>query len=197
MFGSRARGDASPRCRRGQHRLRTDRLLLCHPTVSDLRVAAAAASDRLAQRWLGWRPEQVIAEGLCAGLLAQRAGGGFHWAPIDSGWLIAVDTASGRIAGAVTVTGEQHEIGGWLAPQFRGRGLGRELFHGAVIFAHDHLAMATVLAGTERTNAACVGALLSAGFVATTGPARHRLPDGRTVPSQWFRHDTDEPRYCR
>src|SRR5882724_5424008 len=133
MFGSRARGDASPRCRRGQHRLRTDRLLLCHPTVSDLRVAAAAASDRLAQGWLGWRPEQVIAEGLCAGLLAQRAGGGFHWAPIDSGWLIAVDTASGRIAGAVTVT----------------------------------------------------------------GPALHRLPNGRTVHSQWFRHDTDEPRYCR
>jgi RimJ/RimL family protein N-acetyltransferase len=139
----------------------------------------------------------VIAEGLCAGLLAQRAGGGFHWAPIDSGWLIAVDPASGRIAGAVTVTGEQHQIGGWLAPQFRGRGLGRELWLGAVTFAHYHLAMATVLAGTERTNAASVGALLSAGFVATTGPARHRLPDGRTVPSQWFRHDTDEPRYCR
>jgi hypothetical protein len=57
--------------------------------------------------------------------------------------------------------------------------------------------MATVLAGAERTNTACAGALMSAGFVSTTGPALHRLPNGRTVQTQWFRHDTDEPRYCR
>ncbi|WP_236791399.1 hypothetical protein [Amycolatopsis sp. GM8] len=49
----------------------------------------------------------------------------------------------------------------------------------------------------ETTNTASSGALTSSGFIATTGPDTHLLPDGRTVPALWFRHDTDHPATCR
>lgn len=194
LFG-RGRTVGSPRCPRGRHRLATDRLVLCHPTVSDLWAAIAAGSDEQAQRWLGWRPENLIAEDRRDALLALRPGGGMWWAT-DPWQLIVLDRASDRIAGLAAVS-EEHEVGGWLAPQFRGQGLGRELFVGIEVFAHNHLGMATVRAGTEPTNTACVNAMMSAGFVTTTGRLEHRLPDGRTVPAQWFRHDTEHPTTCR
>jgi RimJ/RimL family protein N-acetyltransferase len=44
------------------------------------------------------------------------------------------------------------EIGGWLAPWYRGYGLGASLFAGAAEFAHYHLGIARVTAGTETVN---------------------------------------------
>jgi hypothetical protein len=41
-----------------------------------------------------------------------------------------------------------------------------------------------------------VRALLSAGFIPTTGPHVHKLPDGRVIPTSWFHHTTDEPARC-
>ena len=194
VFG-RARGARSPRCRHSRHRFHTERLVWCHPTGHDLLAASAAASDPQAQRWLGWPPEQLVAEQHRAALLARRPGTGTGWAS-DPWRLIAIDRASGRLAGAASVN-QEHQIGGWLGPQFRGRGLGRELFLGIATFAHHHLGIATVQAGTEPANTASLSALISAGFVATGRPTTHRLPDGRTVPAQWLRHDVDHPTTCR
>jgi RimJ/RimL family protein N-acetyltransferase len=163
--------------------------------VHDLLAACAAASDDQAQRWLGWRPEQLIAEQHRAALLARRPGTGTRWAS-DPWLLIAIDRASGRLAGAASVN-QEHQIGGWLGQQFRDHGLGRELFLGIATFAHHHLGMATVRAGVEPANTASVSALTSAGFVTTSGPTTHRLPDSRTVPAQWFRHDTEHPTACQ
>lgn len=197
VFGSRTRSRASLRCRRGRHHLYTDRLLLSHPaTEKGVLIASAGASDSVAQWWLGWPPEHHVSEEDRAVLLAQQPGRGAPWTSPDVWLLIAMDRASGRIAGAVSLTKQLYEIGGWLAPAFRTRGLGQELFQGAATFAHHHLGIATVRAGTEMTNRACAGALTSAGFIATTGPAHHRLPNGRVIFAQWFRHDSEQPSTC-
>jgi RimJ/RimL family protein N-acetyltransferase len=147
---------------------------------------------------MGWPPEVVVREDHRAALLAQRPGRGMPWTDRDhTRVLVAIDRAADRIAGAILVNEERQEIGGWLAPAYRARGLGRELFQGAAALVHHHLGIATVRAGTDVANTACVGALTSAGFVATEGPTDHRLPDGRVTQAQWFRHDTDQPTTCR
>lgn len=58
---------------------------------------------------------------------------------------------------------ETREIGGWLVPEYRGRGLGAALFTAAAELAHRHLGIAAVRAGTHPGNAACIGALTAAG----------------------------------
>jgi RimJ/RimL family protein N-acetyltransferase len=195
MLLGRARGTGLSHCRRGQHRFQADRLTWCQPTVQDMRAATAAASDDQAQLWLGWLPESVVTEDKRAELLARRPGTGRRWS-VEPGWLIAIDRVSGRLAGCAVLY-EEHRVGGWLSPQFRGQGLGRELFLGIATFAHDHLGLATVTAGADTANTASVGALTSAGFSPTSGPPTHRLPNGHTGTAQWFRHDTDHPSTCR
>jgi RimJ/RimL family protein N-acetyltransferase len=88
------------------------------------------------------------------------------------------------------------EIGGWLAPEFRGRGLGAVLFAAAAEFQHRHLGFATVMAGAEPSNKASIRALTAAGFVPMPGPETHTLPNGREIESSWFRHDSDQPARC-
>jgi RimJ/RimL family protein N-acetyltransferase len=190
---------ATAGCRNGRHVLRTENLRLQIPTRRDLQIMVAAASDPQAQRWLGWRADEVVADNDREWLLRLRAGEGSavrrardgHWT------LAAVEWATDRVAGAVGCEADGRGIGGWLAPQFRGRGLGRELFAGAAQFAHHHLGLASVQAGTEVSNAACIAALMSAGYAPDAGPVTHQLPDGRTVPTRWLRHDADHPTRCR
>jgi RimJ/RimL family protein N-acetyltransferase len=194
------RAPAAPgTCRGGRHLFCTECLRLQTPTWSDIRMLMAAASDAEAQRWLGWTTQQVIPEVHRAELLARPPGqgrrryrgAGGHWA------LTAIELSSGRLAGSAEGSLRSGEVGASLAPQFRSRGLGAELFAAAALFAHDHLGLASLRAGTEPANAACVAALLSAGFVPAAGPDLHRLPDGRAVPARWFRHDTARPSRCR
>jgi RimJ/RimL family protein N-acetyltransferase len=178
--------------------VRTERLRLQMPTGRDLKIMLAAASDPRAQRWLGWRADEVMAEAAREQLLYLGAGEGrvVPQATEQRWYLAAVEWATGRLAGAVGCDSGGHDLGGWLAPQFRGRGLGRELFTGAAEFAHHHLGLASVQAGTEVSNAACIAALTSAGYVPAAGPPSHQLPDGRTVSARWLRHDADHSSHC-
>jgi len=98
--------------------------------------------------------------------------------------------------GSIDCNRDTGEVGGSLAPAFRARGLGAALFAGAAEFAHHHLGIASVLAGTEPENAACIGALTAAGFVPAAGAGAHRLPNGRMVTSRWFRHESVRPARC-
>jgi RimJ/RimL family protein N-acetyltransferase len=186
-------------CRRGRHVLELPRLRFQTPTPNDATIMTAAGSDPAAQRWLGWAPGQLILQHYREEMLARRPGQGRPRSESVHGHLhlIAVDRESGLLAGAVGVHTSRAEVGGWLAPAFRSRGLGGELFTGAALFGHHLCGTADVRAGTEVTNAACVAALTSAGFVPTAGPEVQDLPDGRVVPSRWFSHGSKPPARCR
>jgi RimJ/RimL family protein N-acetyltransferase len=169
------------------------------PSRSDMRIMNAAASDPEAQRWLGWRDRIVVKrESRRQSLLAAQTGRGRSLDPGMASllYLAVIDPSTDLMAGGVGVDWRKVELGGWLAPLFRGRGLGAELFAGAAQFVHYHLADASVVAATETANVSCIRALGSAGFAATPGPEFHPLPDGRAVPVCWFRHDADKPAMC-
>ncbi|WP_160311092.1 GNAT family N-acetyltransferase [Streptacidiphilus anmyonensis] len=166
----------------------------------DFAAAYAGAYDAEAMDWLGWferpRPEVVQwllevtehnrarrSRELPASLRSVR-----HWRRKDSAFFVLVDRAEGRCAGAVSVQVKDGEVGGWLAPRFRGVGLGTELFRAGADIAHEQLGMTTVRAGTQRSNTACRRALEAAGYEAAEGPSHHTLPDGRTVEACWYAH---------
>jgi RimJ/RimL family protein N-acetyltransferase len=173
-------------------------LRLQTPTVQDMRIMSAAASDPQAQRWLGWPGPDVIPQQDLKRLLALPAGQGraVLRVPGPRCYVAAIDPAAGRVAGAVSVDRSTGQVGGWLAPRYRGRGLGSGLFAGAAEFAHHHLGIRSVTAGTETGNAACIAALTSAGFIAAAGPDSHTLPDGRVSPARWFRRESAHPTSC-
>jgi RimJ/RimL family protein N-acetyltransferase len=158
---------------------------------------SAAASDPEAQRWLGWPSQALIPESQRARLLATEPGQGRAQPGHIDYSLLAVHRASGLAAGGAGLYVGTQEVGGWLAPDFRARGLGAELFAAIARFGHDHIGLPSVRAGTEPTNVACVAALLAAGFEPAQGPETHQLPDGRTAPASWFRHDSEHSARCR
>jgi RimJ/RimL family protein N-acetyltransferase len=152
---------------------------------------AAAASDPQAQHWLGWTGHFVQHARQWTGLLEMepREGGRLQRAADRRQmYLAAIDASGRRLAGAIMFDRDTGEIGGWLAPGFRGQGLGAALFAGAAEFAHHHLGVASVLAGTENENAACIRALTAAGFIPAAGPATHALENGRVATARWFCH---------
>ena len=186
-------------CRWGSHVVQMPRLKLQTLHALDVPGVLAAASDPQAQRWLGWADKAVTQARRWQeqGFLDVQPGRGFKRRVKDEDWLLAaVDPAGERLAGAVRFNGQTGEVGGWLAPQFRGHSLGADLFAGAAEFAHQHLGIAAVIAGTETSNAACIGALSAAGFIPVAGPQTHALPDGRVTPARWFRHESSSASYC-
>ena len=189
-------GETPAQCVRGRHVLPTPGLRLQTPTAWDVRITYAAACDPQAQRWLGWR--DLIPERDLERLLAVPPGRGpiLRRMPGELWKLAAIDPADGRIAGAITYDQDTCEVGGWLAPRFRGRGLGTGLFAGAAEFAHQHLGIPSVTAATETGNAACIAALASAGFIPAAGPYPHTLPNGQVVPARRFRHESAQPTMC-
>lgn len=174
-------------------------LLLQSPTIRDSAIARAGASDPEAQRWLEWpdkfivpasKRERWLSLRPCAGPLRPSS------ADPDVISLVAIDPAAGRIAGMVSMGRKDRDVGGYLVPAYRGRGLGTVLFAGAAQLAHDHLGIQTVWAGAHPANAASIGALTAAGFVPVAGPRTHVQPNGRVIPVRWFGHAREQPGYC-
>ncbi|MFF4119583.1 GNAT family N-acetyltransferase [Streptomyces sp. NPDC001714] len=197
-------------CRHGRHTLRTERLLLYTPeTTLDLVAAAAAASDPEAQRWLGWGDHVVADAGVREAVLRLLPGDtetlrrsrslrnllDQPYEPVsgEEEFLVGVRLDDGRYAGFTGVHADTGEIGGWLAPEARGLGLGTELFRAAAVLGHAHLGLRTVRAGHEPANTASGRALARAGFVAADGPPRHTLPNGREIDARWLERTTTAP----
>jgi RimJ/RimL family protein N-acetyltransferase len=103
--------------------------------------------------------------------------------------LVCVHRQSGRYAGHLELHPDRNELGGTLAPDHRGQGLGAELFLAGAELAHGHVGLPTVRAGTATDNLPCRRALERAGFVPAPGPARHTLPDGREIDTVWYQHE--------
>lgn len=188
-----------PRCRNGRHVLYTPRVRLQTPMLRDLQAVYAGASDPEAQRWLEWPEDSLMPAGQRGQLLKAWPGGGGPVPPgVDPGVtsLVAIDPVAGRLAGLVSANHETGEIGGWLVPEYRGRGLGTVLFAAGLELAHRHLGMDVVRAGAHPDNAASIGALTAAGFTLVEGPATHVQPNGRVIPTHWFGHECREPVYC-
>ncbi|MCX5192306.1 GNAT family N-acetyltransferase [Streptomyces sp. NBC_00249] len=117
--------------------------------------------------------------------------------PVRTQWLLAVDPATGRVAGLSSLTPDDDgAIGVRLAPASRGLGLGAELLAGTAQFGHAHLGLECVRAGTEVSNDSCRRALSAAGFVPCDGPVRHTLANGRVTDGAWYRHGTSEISWC-
>ncbi|WP_051467791.1 GNAT family N-acetyltransferase [Actinomadura oligospora] len=191
-----------PACAEGRHTLESARLLLRTPTVFEAQVASAAGSDAEAQRWLGWEARHVapdVVRRRLAGTRARRGrpSGAVH--PALSMCLVAIDLRQRAYVGMASVTSVDArtcEVGGYLGPEYRGHGLGAELFAGVLRLAHEHLGYAEVRAGTETGNLACAVSLERAGFAAATGSDVHHLPDGRIVPAAWYASTVAGPTTC-
>ncbi|MFD6821100.1 GNAT family N-acetyltransferase [Streptomyces sp. NPDC060187] len=202
------------RCGEGRHVVRSERLLLYTPRIAlDVMGPAAARSDAEAQRWLGSRAEELVQnEDTREVFLSMRADDDLSEfetrdrllmmrkleKPADGVVeLTAVHTADVRFAGAISVSVESGEVGGWLAPDYRRQGLGVELFGAAARLGHRHLGLKVVRAGAEPENTASRGALATAGFTPTSGPARFTLRDGREIDSCWYEHRQQSASRCR
>ena len=118
-------------CAQRGHVLHSELLVFRTPTTGDMVAAAAAASDPAAQRWLGWPTDRIVPRTCRKRWLAAVPGKGpdCDWSPHFP--LVAIHSGKNRCIGMVLIYHEPergYEIGGWLAPQFRDRGLGTELF---------------------------------------------------------------------
>lgn len=191
------------RCSGGRHVVTTPRLALRSLTVADLPLAAAAASDPEAQRWLGWKREDLVAGEERDRLLSAppgrgRARFGLPSRCVPTG-MLAVDPENGLPAGILWLTPESPdlcELGGYLAPSYRGRGLGAELFAAGLALAQGHLHFTEVRAGVQRENVRCARSLWRAGLDPASGPEKHVLPDGRVIPSDWYSSVVPDPAWC-
>ena len=205
-----SRFDRRPLCEGGKHQLFTKRLTLRTPVDAlDRFGTAMGACDADAQYWFGWNVRQPNANAralllnmsdLTPALVRRRLNRRLASLPLplddDQLYLAALYTADGRYAGAAVVNLRTTEVGGWLAPHFRGFGLGRELFGGAAEFSHNHLGIPVVRAVVQVENWACRAALASAGFTTAQGPATHTLPDGRVINARWYEHTSPGPEVC-
>ncbi|XRQ06144.1 GNAT family N-acetyltransferase [Actinomadura welshii] len=191
-------------CSGGRHVIGSPRLLFRSLTMWDLRLTTALASDPEAQRWLGWKQDDVVAEDerdrlLSAPARRGRSRFGLPSFAMPTAGMLAVDPGCGLPAGALILTPESEDlcqVGGYLAPSYRGRGLGAELFTAGLALAQWHLHFTEVRAVVHPENLACARSLGRAGFAPAAGPETYTLPDGRVIPAAWYSSVTLAPGWC-
>ncbi|HWD04113.1 MAG TPA: GNAT family protein [Amycolatopsis sp.] len=188
-------------CDRRGHAFAVGRFLFRTPTAWEYAAAVACGSDPEAQRWLGWLPGSAVPEPMRSDAMRVVPGTGPAWATPDpqSVDIVAIDLLEGRCAGLVSVhSGEDGgpETGGYLAPTYRGRGLGRDLFAAGLLLAHTHLGLSRVRAGAEVGNVASGRSLEAAGLRRASGPDHYTLPNGEVRDAWWYQHDVPRPHAC-
>jgi RimJ/RimL family protein N-acetyltransferase len=201
---SRRRNAPEPvQCSGYFHIIRTGPLVFRTPTQHETRIARAGASDARAQRWLGWPTDRTYSEAQRAALLVSPSDGAERpTVPTIAaqGHLVAIDAKRLAVAGQVDIEAMPDGrlyVGGWLTPDYRGAGLGRELFAAGLTLGHQHLGIRTLRAGAEEANHASRRSLEAAGFrQIQEGDPAHRLPDGRVILCRWYEHSAPAPSHC-
>ncbi|MFI6869898.1 GNAT family N-acetyltransferase [Nocardia sp. NPDC050406] len=119
----------------------------------------------------------VIADGLADGSLAVLA---------------IADTATDEFLGSVVlfdITATRAEVGFWLTPAARGRGVAQQALRAAIRLA-AHAGLSTLDARTVPENEGSIRVLKSQGFVQTGGPQQAQTPSGETLTALTFERST-------
>lgn len=107
-------------------------------------------------------------------------------------WLVATERGGGGFAASyklssVSADGSDAELGWWLAPEARGRGLGKESLAVVLDYVHEHLGVAAVWMGTGEANGRAIAQIEAVGGT-FEGNRPHELPNGSRVSTRWYLH---------
>jgi len=186
------------RCGFGRHVLVWGDYMVHTVGLVEYIYAVAALSDDAAQERIGQDLAVLIPEPLRQDLLRRRVPDREWWlAKLPQATQFSVVHRPTRLfVGAFTVHAEEGRInlGGWLAPAYRGHGLGTALLPLALLLAHEHLGHTEIHAGTATDHIASRKVLAAAGFTLVDEHIDHTLPDGRTVQGVRYRHIARGPR---
>lgn len=167
------------------HRVRPT-ILIRRVTRSDVE-GFAATMDGEVERANGWQPEVRQA-------FVDAIAGSDPWGRY--GVLAVCDTADERLLGVATISDvdwstRSGDVGFWMGPLGRGRGLATTALAGALEVFHD-AGIVTARIGTATTNVAMQRVIAGAGAVLVDQRA-HTLPNGDEVASLWFEHVAATP----
>ncbi len=149
--------------------------------------AFMSSIDEEVRRWHGYADSDIDTWRTALVLVTRR-----RQPPGCPRWLFAAERSSGAFAGSykvhsVSKDGADAELGWWMAPGARGRGLGRESLAMVLDYIHDHLGIASVWMATDEANARAIAQIEAVGAV-FEGLRPHELPNGSKVPSRWYLH---------
>jgi RimJ/RimL family protein N-acetyltransferase len=165
-------------------RIETERLVPRQPTPADTAGLARTMDDvMLASN--GWTAKHA------ADLLGRPA----RLAAMDRMYpdTVIASRTSGEIlghtmCGNIDVDERSCEIGWWVGPAARGRGYGTEAVT-ALVGALHGVGFRRIWIGTATDNVAVQRTAATIGARLVRQERRHKLPNGRVVPSLWFAHD--------
>ena len=162
----------------------TERLVLRNARATDA-AAVGATIDRVVLEAQGWSP--LMGRQWVQGTRRQGS-------VLMPGFLVVCDRDGGQVLGVVAISAIDRqsgtaELGWWMGPDARGRGLGTEALAAGIAVLHDQ-GIVRVVVGTREENSAVRAALAKVG-ARLTETRLHRLPDGSETPSAWYVHVAD------
>ena len=171
------------------HVTRSSRLVLC-PMVPRDRDDFMRTIDGEVVRWQGWTDSSVKAFKLTFARTVRwnvRTG-----CPRQLG---VFDCLTDRVIGQYMLNPpvtdgpvRRYEIGWWLGPGGRGRGLGQESLRMALTYFHDHPGLETIEMGTSWNNERAIRQIEACGAMRVRTGLK-TLPNGTEVEGVWFTHD--------
>ena len=175
-------GDAG-RCSSVDHVLTSERLVMRWPTADDTGDFLASI-DPVVQRQQGLDADAIAR---WDDVFRATVSAGPSGCPT---WLGVYDKVNGAgFAGIYFIhiadSGTTAQVGWWLGPRSRGRGLGRESLRLVTVYVHRHLAVPVLAMGTSVDNAPALAQIASTG-AAHVRTAPHELPNGKVVDALWF-----------
>jgi len=166
------------------HTLTTERLTIRPMRASDRDEFLATIDDEV-RKWQGYDDARVDAVGAAfdSPLLVGE--------PHGCSAALMICDESGAVVGRYSIeflNGQARpNLGWWLGPSARGRGLGRESLVAVLGYVHGHLGYPSVLMGTASSNAPARDQIESTGAV-QVDHGEHLLSNGESHDAVWYVH---------